>query len=70
MTISTRFENSTLGKTIDVITDPSGIWCEGSEVFTAKELELRREGHRLTAEQTNKLFAYYHSAGHAVRRAA
>lgn len=66
MNITTRFENKTLSKVIDVVTDRSGTWCEGSEVFTRKEVELHRDGHRLTAAQTNKLFAYYHAAGHTI----
>jgi len=68
MNIATRFENKTIGKVIEVVTDESWTWCEGSEVFTLKEIELGREGHLLTANQTNKLFAYYHSAGHQVTK--
>lgn len=66
MNTATRYTNETLGKVIVVVTDRSGTWCEGSEVFTQKEIELHRDGHLLTAAQTNKLFAYYHAAGHTI----
>lgn len=63
-----RFKNVSLGKIIEVHTDASGTWCDGSEVFTEKEKLLGRDGDRLNAEQTNKLFAYYNGAGHCLVR--
>lgn len=66
--ISTWFENETLGKVAEVVTDDTGELCEKGMVFTKQEIELKREGERLTARQVNNLFAYWHGAGHKVTR--
>jgi hypothetical protein len=63
-----RFKNITLKKVIEVHTDESGTWADGSEVFTEKEIALGRDGHRLNVDQTNKLFAFYWGMGHLVVR--
>lgn len=68
MNIIQTFKNETNGKTIRVLTDATGTYCEKSEVLTEKEVELARDGHELNAEQTNKLFAYWHGSGHKVAR--
>ena len=66
--ISTWFENETLGKFAEVVTDSTGELCEKGMVFTKEEVELKRDGEKLTARQVNNLFAYWHGAGHKVTR--
>lgn len=66
--ISTWFHNETLKKFAEVVTDDTGELCEKGMVFTQQEIELKRDGERLTARQVNALFAYWHGAGHKVMR--
>jgi magnesium-transporting ATPase (P-type) len=66
--ISTWFENETLGKFAEVVTDSTGTLCEKGMVFTREEIELKRDGERLNGSQVNNLFAYWHGAGHKVTR--
>lgn len=66
--ISTWFENETLHKFAEVVTDDTGTLCEKGMVFTQQEIELKRDGDKLTARQVNNLFAYWHGAGHKVTR--
>lgn len=68
MNIVTRYINETTGAEVEVVTDETDTYVERSMVFTREEVELKREGTKLTGKETNALFALYHSKGEKVRR--
>jgi hypothetical protein len=68
MNISTRYINETTGAQVEVVTDSTDTYVEQSMVFTKEEVELGREGTKLSGKETNALFALYASQGNAVRR--
>jgi hypothetical protein len=68
MNISTRYLNETTGAQVEVVTDSTDTYVEQSMVFTKEEVELGREGTKLSGKETNALFALYAAQHNVVRR--
>ncbi len=66
ITFVETFKNETINKTVKVVVDRGG-YGYGGEVFDETDILRGIEGHRLDQDGINKLFSYWHSAGHKVK---